>query len=141
MRIAGYIEHPVLKITIFQMENKLSVKLESGLFEQVYKFRKGGDINSVDDIRQLVDDNFIAEVLREMNRMRDVRMQALERRKPQDIEDEFELYRNCRKMAKTSEGRPSISHSLCTLASVGTAPQRESSSSQRYWSKALKIAT
>lgn len=89
MRIAGYIDHPVLKITIFQMENKLSVKLESGLFEQTYKFRTGGAVNSVEDIRKLVDDDFITEVLQEMGRMRSIRVRALERLEPGGKE-EFE---------------------------------------------------
>lgn len=89
MRIAGYIDHPVLKITIFQMENKLSVKLESGLFEQTYKFRTGGPVNTVEDIRRLVDDDFIAEALQEMGRMRSIRVRALERLAPGG-EEEFE---------------------------------------------------
>ncbi|MCB0560777.1 MAG: hypothetical protein H6573_22420 [Lewinellaceae bacterium] len=90
MRIAGYIEHPVLKITIFQMENKLSVKLESGLFEQTYKFRTGEQINTVEDIRKLVDDTFIAAVLEEMGRMRSIRSAGLARFGPEEEEEEFE---------------------------------------------------
>lgn len=89
MRIAGYIEHPVLKITVFQMANKLSVKLESGQFEQTYKFRTGDQVNTVEDIRKLVDDAFIAEVLQEMARMHTIRIQALERLDPGEKE-EFE---------------------------------------------------
>ncbi len=89
MRIVGYIDHPVLKITIFQMENKLSVKLESGLFEQTYKFRTGGPVNTVEDIQKLVDDTFITEVLEEMSRMRSIRIQALERLNPGE-EQEFD---------------------------------------------------
>ena len=88
MRIAGYIEHPVLKITIFQMENKLSVKLESGLFEQTYKFRTGEQINTVEDIRKLVDDTFIAAVLEEMGRMRSIRSAGLARFGPEEEEEE-----------------------------------------------------
>ncbi|MCO6477834.1 MAG: hypothetical protein J5I94_14485 [Phaeodactylibacter sp.] len=90
MRIVGYIDHPVLKITIFQMENKLSVKLESGLFEQIYKFRTGGLVNTVEDIRKLVDDSFITEVLQEMSRMRSIRTKALERLDPGEGEEAFE---------------------------------------------------
>ena len=90
MRIVGYIEHPVLKITIFQMENKLSVKLESGLFEQTYKFRTGEQINTVEDIRKLVDDTFIAAVLEEMARMRSIRSEGLARFGPEEEEEEFE---------------------------------------------------
>ncbi|MCB9267809.1 MAG: hypothetical protein H6558_22525 [Lewinellaceae bacterium] len=87
MRIAGYIEHPVLKITLFQMANKLSVKLESGLFEQTYKFRTGDQVNSAEDIRKLVDETFLTAVLEEMSRMRAIRTRALERLEPGDEED------------------------------------------------------
>ncbi|MCB0584437.1 MAG: hypothetical protein KDD06_03795 [Phaeodactylibacter sp.] len=90
MRIAGYIEHPVLKITIFQMENKLAVKLEAGLFEQTYKFRTGSQVSGVEDIRRLVDDSFITAALEEMSRMRSIREAALSRLAPEGEEDEFE---------------------------------------------------
>ncbi|MCB9051847.1 MAG: hypothetical protein H6556_20620 [Lewinellaceae bacterium] len=90
MRIVGSIDHPVLKITIFQMENKLSVKLESGLFEQTYKFRTGGPVNSVEDIRKLIDSQFTTAVLEEMSRMRSIQTQALERLGPGEEEEEFE---------------------------------------------------
>ena len=88
MRIIGYIEHPILKITIFQMEGKFTVKLESGLFEQAYKFRAGAAISGAEDIRKLVDEGFIAAVLEEMNRMGRIRSQALERFSPPGGEEE-----------------------------------------------------
>jgi hypothetical protein len=37
MRIVGYIEDPQLKITVFQMNNRVSVKIEYRLMEQTYK--------------------------------------------------------------------------------------------------------
>ena len=39
MRILGYIDHPVVKITVFKMDNKFSVKFESIHYEQTFKFR------------------------------------------------------------------------------------------------------
>lgn len=90
MRIIGYINHPILKITIFQMENKFSVKLESGLIEQTYKFRTGEGINGLEDIRRLVDEEFLEAVMEEMGRMRSIQRHALERSLPDGQEDEFE---------------------------------------------------
>ena len=58
MRIAGYIDHPRLKITIFQQENRYSLKLETALHEQTYKLRKGGAIETTEDVRRLVDQEF-----------------------------------------------------------------------------------
>ena len=34
MRILGYLEHPTLKITVFKMDNRISVKFENSLYEQ-----------------------------------------------------------------------------------------------------------
>ena len=62
MRITGYIEHPVFKITIFKMDNKFSVKFETPQFEQTYKFRIGEGIENEADIRKLVDGPFITAV-------------------------------------------------------------------------------
>jgi hypothetical protein len=91
MRIAGYIEHPILKITIFQMEGKFTVKFETGLFEIAYKFRQEADLNSVEDIHQLVDEAFTAQVLEQMHVMRRQRAEALERLfPPRQSGDEFE---------------------------------------------------
>ncbi|MBK7870450.1 MAG: hypothetical protein IPJ74_07085 [Saprospiraceae bacterium] len=52
MRIIGYIEHPVLKITVFKMDNKISIKFESGLYEQTYKFRSGDTISNLGDVKK-----------------------------------------------------------------------------------------
>ena len=90
MRIAGYIEHPKLKITIFQMDNRFTVKFEDGTLEQAYKFRSGNFINSVGDIRKLVDATFIQEVTAEMARLYRIHKGALERLQPEEEEDEFE---------------------------------------------------
>lgn len=69
MRIIGNIEHPILKITIFKMDNKYSVKFESGLYEQTYKFRSSDSIDSLETIQKIVDAAFCEEVLQELNRM------------------------------------------------------------------------
>lgn len=90
MRIAGYIEHPTLKITIFQLENKFIVKFESGLFELSFKFRTGDPINNVDDIYRLADDAFIDAAIEQLNTMRRIHTAALERLNPMEEEEEFE---------------------------------------------------
>jgi len=89
MRIAGYIEHPYLKITIFQMENKYAVKLEDATLEQTYKFRKGPGLESASDVRRIVNANFIKNVLEQMKEMRRLQMEALQGNEDED-EDEFD---------------------------------------------------
>lgn len=70
MRIIGNIPHPIVKITVFQLNMKYAVKLEAGLMEQTFKLRESDSIRGLDDIARLLDDNFIEACLsrfREMN--------------------------------------------------------------------------
>lgn len=90
MRIVGYIEHPNMKITVFKMENKLSVKFESGLFEQTYKFRDGEAVESLLDVQNLVDATFLKEVEQELTRMQQIKNQAIKRNSSSKNSDEFE---------------------------------------------------
>ncbi len=62
MRIIGYIEHPNLKISVFKMDDKFSVKFENGLYEQTYKFRGNMQIDSFESIKEIVDAQFIQDV-------------------------------------------------------------------------------
>lgn len=89
MRIIGNIEHPNLKITVFQMDNKLSVKFESGLYEQTYKFRTGEGLENLEDIKKLVDIPFMQAVEQELQRMHQIRNGALSRIETGE-EEEFE---------------------------------------------------
>ena len=90
MRIIGYIEHPGLKITVFKMDNKLSVKFESGLYEQTYKLRNSDQIGTLEDIQKLVDQEFITGVLEQLNQMHQIKNKALQRFLPQAPSEEFE---------------------------------------------------
>lgn len=74
MRIEGYIEHPNMKITIFKMDNKYSVKFETPNYEQTYKLRTGGGINSSEDVREWVDEELISKVLFQFNTMHNTTM-------------------------------------------------------------------
>ena len=90
MRIIGHIEHPQLKVTLFKMDNKFSVKLESGVYEQTYKFRQSKDLETTEDLKKLIDPEFIESVLLEINRMHQIRTKAFNRYLPATEADEFE---------------------------------------------------
>lgn len=90
MRIAGYINHPKFKITIFKMDNRFTVKFEEGMLEQAYKFRSSDAIHSATDIRRLVDAEFLQAVEAEMARQRRIHQAALDRLRPDGEEEEFE---------------------------------------------------
>jgi len=89
MRIIGYIEHPHLKVTVFKMDNKLSVKFESGLYEQTYKFRMNDQLETLEDVKKMVDLPFLQAVEEELQRMHRVRNAALSRLIKEDEKDEF----------------------------------------------------
>lgn len=57
---------------------------------KTYKFRTGEGINGLEDIRRLVDEEFLEAVMEEMGRMRSIQRHALERSLPDGQEDEFE---------------------------------------------------
>lgn len=90
MRIIGYIEHSRLKITVFKMNNRLSVKFESGLYEQTYKFRESEDLKNIEQMKQLVDSQLITEVERGLAQMHQHKNKALARYLPPIEEDEFD---------------------------------------------------
>ena len=89
MRIIGNIQHPHLKITVFKMDNKLSVKFESGLYEQTYKFRISNTLATLEDVQKLVDVPFLQAVEKELQRMHEIRNGALSGMNEETAEEEF----------------------------------------------------
>lgn len=90
MRIVGNIEHPSLKITIFKMDDKFSVKFENGFFEQTVKIRSFDGLSTVENIKDLIDANYMIEVERIFAQMSAQKMAAFKRFLPADLNDEFE---------------------------------------------------
>lgn len=62
MRIIGEIPHPDCRITLFHWNNRYIIKLEKGYFEQTFKIDQF-DLASEDDLRQIVNEEFIQEAL------------------------------------------------------------------------------
>ncbi len=90
MRIEGYIEHPNMKITIFKMDNKTSIKFETGMYEQTYKFREMEHLNNMEKIKELVNEEFTNNVLAEFQKMHQFKNSALSNFLPKEEEEEFE---------------------------------------------------
>ena len=62
MRVVGEIPHSDCKITIFSWNNRYLIKLEQGLLEQTFKINEL-DITSEDDLRQIVNEEFISKAM------------------------------------------------------------------------------
>lgn len=89
MRIIGDIPHPSMKITVFKMDNKLSVKFETGLYEQTFKFRESNELSDFESMQKLVDEHFIAEVIEQFAKLHRTKNEALGRFLPKVVQ-EFE---------------------------------------------------
>lgn len=89
MRIVGEIPHPVIKITVFKNDGKFSIKCESGLVEQIYKFRDDERLQSFEDIQKIVDESFIKKIEESLSIMFESKHEALMRGYEQGKE-EFE---------------------------------------------------
>lgn len=79
MRIIGYIEHPLLKITVFRMDGRVSVKFENTGYEQSFKLGEDERVSTLEGVRQLVDEAFVAAVLAEFQRMHQAKLDAFKR--------------------------------------------------------------
>ncbi|MEO1262267.1 MAG: hypothetical protein AAFZ15_25905 [Bacteroidota bacterium] len=77
MRIIGNIDHPNMKITVFKMDNKLSIKFELGLYEQTFKFRESEYMKNMGDAEKFIDATFLGEVLKNFNQMHKSKNEAL----------------------------------------------------------------
>lgn len=90
MRIIGYIEHPVLKITIFKTDTRLSVKFEKGFLEQTFKFRKVNGLEGITEIRQLIGGKFLENVEEQFRQMELLHEAAISKHFPPEPKDEFD---------------------------------------------------
>jgi hypothetical protein len=82
MRIIGTIEHPQLKISVFRMDNRTSVKFENALYEQTFKLGDDERFATVDGVAQWADTALLQLVQENFQRMHRARLEALARNFP-----------------------------------------------------------
>ena len=68
MRVIGEVPHPNFKITLFHWNEKYLVKFENGPIEQTYKV-DAWDLTSEDDLKSLLNDDFIKSVTEQFEAM------------------------------------------------------------------------
>ena len=90
MRILGYIDHSAYKITIFKMDTRLSIKFENGAQEQTFKFRSSHAVNSLSEVRKLVDRAFLEKVDQRFLEMVQDFQASMQRNFPPSLEEEFD---------------------------------------------------
>ena len=70
MRVIAELPHPDCKISIFSMNQKYIIKLEKGVFEQIYKISELDVSEGVDGVFKILNDNFIKLAAERFNQMR-----------------------------------------------------------------------
>ena len=76
MRVIGEIPHPDCKITIFHWNSRYLIKLEQGPLEQTFKIQEF-DLSSEDEIKLIVNEEFIQSSLKRFDAMGESLQQAL----------------------------------------------------------------
>ncbi|WP_028298086.1 hypothetical protein [Olivibacter sitiensis] len=70
MRSIAELPHPDFKISIFSMNQKFIVKIEQGTLEQVYKIAEIDLLDGINDLFQLLDEEFLNSVNKRFSEMR-----------------------------------------------------------------------
>ncbi len=71
MRIIAELPHPACKITLFSMNQKFVIKLEKGVFEQIYKIAETDVPDGIDGVFKLLDETFMKRASDRFDTMRD----------------------------------------------------------------------
>lgn len=90
MRIIGEIPHPIMKITVFKLENRFNVAFETPECIQTFKIRQVEGIDNFEDIKALIDENFIEIVAQRFSPMTGQISSALAGFLSPDQDDEFD---------------------------------------------------
>ena len=79
MRTVAELPHPECKISIFSMNQKFIIKFEQGTLEQSYKLAETDVIDGVNGVFELLDEEFIGQVVEQFKQMRQAFMKAYSR--------------------------------------------------------------
>ncbi len=90
MRIIGQIDHPTLKITVFKMNERISVKFENEGYEQTFKLGQDDRLAQLESIQQWVDAAMLEQVQQTFQHMHRTRLAALDRAFPPAQSPAFE---------------------------------------------------
>lgn len=78
MRVLADIPHPQCKITLFAWNGKYLIKIEQGMLEQTYKVNEF-DVSDEEEIKKLLDEEFMNTVLKRFVEMDSALFEAIER--------------------------------------------------------------
>jgi len=86
MRIISEWTKDDIRVTVFHMNGRYSIKLEKELLEQTYKFRDG-QFNSLDELKAILSDEFYSTCQSVFNAMIENKMSSIAKK---NIDSEFD---------------------------------------------------
>ena len=69
MRVIAELPHPDMKITIMSMNQKFIVKMERGVYEQIFKVAEMDLTDGVNSVFELLDEAFLAKAAERFTEM------------------------------------------------------------------------
>ena len=87
MRIIGEIKHPVYKITVLMMNEKVTIQIEDRLVSQSYAFRDGSGIRDLSSAEKVLTPDFMAKIDQRFKDMNADYIQALEKLNAEEFDD------------------------------------------------------
>jgi len=89
MRVVGYIENTPYKVTVFKMNQKFTVKFETGLYEMAFKLYESDNMRGMEDVKKFVDKDLVNTVRSKFHDMHRAALKSYSKFKKQEVE-EFE---------------------------------------------------
>lgn len=77
MRIIGEFDKNDIKITVFKMNDRISIKFEKNLLEIIHKFRDGAGIVSVESAQAYCNEDLISQVQKAFSIVGEARNKSL----------------------------------------------------------------
>ncbi len=90
MRVLGYIDNTPYKVTVFEMNQKFTVKFETGLYELAFKLRQGDNMKNIDDVKKFVDIDLVSSVRNRFHDMHKAALKAFAKLSKPIVEEEFD---------------------------------------------------
>lgn len=91
MRIIGEFDKGPVKVTVFKMNERISVKFEYHLMEQTYKFRDGSGIESIQDVTRFCSDSLMKNITDIFRNMEQTKLAGLQEDQEKNPLFDFEI--------------------------------------------------
>ena len=91
MRVIAHLPHPTIKITVFKNDGRFPVQFERDGLSQIYRFRQGEHLNTLDDVKKLVNEDLLRTVQEQFSVMAAAHSRALATFAPAPEDDDAGL--------------------------------------------------